>query len=216
MAALFATFFTLVISLPSLMKRSGMYGFLAVLIIVVGAATWKMWVPQSTVTRFQDTVVEGNFDSVTSTEDLDESSQLRINAWQRGLELFKERPLTGWGFRQVQFQLGHDPHNAFIQILAEMGGGGFLIFVIFILSFIPAGLQLMKTDFVSLGVGMLGLVVSFVTVNLFYANFFRDAVVGSLWIILGIAAAASNCQESPEEKPDKKKSPLIRRPRGAR
>lgn len=162
----------------------------ALIIISLLAATigWKYWVPKALLTRFEGTVTTGIYpDDVT----LDESSDKRVLIWKSGLKLFKDNPLFGVGFKRTPSLMGVDPHNSFIQILAEMGIFAFLAYVWFLLSALSDSVKLFRSGEKGMGVGFIGFLTSFVIVNLFYANFFRDTVVGSLWIILGILVTAN-------------------------
>lgn len=72
----------------------------------------------------------------TSTETRDNSSQLRINAWNDGWALFLERPITGWGIgcyssaRGKRFGHYMWPHNLYIQLLSELGVAGVIAFIL--------------------------------------------------------------------------------------
>jgi len=51
----------------------------------------------------------------------DASAMSRIDAWQMGLESFKENPLLGVGFDGWPLAADRDWHNSYIEILAEHG-----------------------------------------------------------------------------------------------
>ena len=157
-----------------------------IFILFIGAFGWKIWVPKTIVNRAEGTVTEDSYQQ----SQLDESSQGRLAIWSSGMEVFKGSPIFGAGFRMVQNKLGVDPHSAFILILAEMGIIGFLIFLWFLVAVFKEALALLNTEFIAIGMGFIGLIVAFCIVNMFYANFFRDTVSGSFWVILGILAAA--------------------------
>ncbi|MBP9853824.1 MAG: O-antigen ligase family protein [Candidatus Omnitrophica bacterium] len=218
MALLFACVAIVVVSMHELAKESKINFLVIIIGLVLGGVFWKLWVPQSIIARVEGTIVldeeEKEYQDYSLQDEegesiLDESSQLRMKAWNEGYKFFVDNPLTGIGFRQVQFQLGHDPHNAFVLIAAEMGAVAFLIFVWFLLSIIGLGFRLMGTEFNNLAVGSIGMMVAFITVNFFYSNFFRDNVVGSFWIILGLLAAANSFVQNQkgEDKNDEPAAP---------
>ena len=62
----------------------------------------------------------------------DYSSSLRFQMWRRGLTLFKENPVfgIGWGGYRYNTIYGIETHNVYIQLLAETGVVGFLIYVL--------------------------------------------------------------------------------------
>jgi len=201
MALLFACIAVVLVGSKELAKESKINFLVIIIGLVIGIVFWKAWVPQSIIARVEGTIEldeeEKEYYDYSLEDDegesvLDASSQLRMKAWDEGLQFFLENPLTGIGFRQVQFQLGHDPHNAFVLIASEMGIIGILIFIWLILSVIGQGFRLMGTEFNNLAVGSVGMMVGFIVVNCFYSNFFRDNVIGSFWVILGILAAANS------------------------
>ncbi|MFC1709907.1 O-antigen ligase family protein [Candidatus Omnitrophota bacterium] len=101
-------------------------------------------------------------------------------------------PITGLGFKIPEYILATDTHNAFIQIAAEMGIFGILVFVWFLWRVFRHASALLNTEFAVIGIGFMGCLVSFIVVNVFYSNFFRDTVVGTFWIMLGILAASKS------------------------
>ena len=181
-----ASILCIVMSIRYLLKRSKFTVAIILVIFVLLLVKWQNWMPQSIVHRFQGTIVG---ESYGDTETLDESSQGRIEKWIGGINIFLDNPLFGVGFRRPQYELGVDTHNAFILILAESGIFGFIAFLWFLLAVLREARILLNTEFNFLGIGMIGCVISFVFVNMFYSNFFRDTVVGTFWIGLGLLAA---------------------------
>lgn len=174
-------------SLKSVFKASKLSAALLLIIILFSILGWRSWVPQSIIHRAEGTVVNEGL-GVEAT--YDESTEKRINIWKIGWELFLENPLFGIGFRQARFRIGLDTHNAFILIAAEMGIFGIAIFIWFLWRIFQQAVSLFNTEFLPLGVGYIGCLTSFIVVNMFYSNFFRDTVVGSLWVVLGLLAAS--------------------------
>lgn len=206
MALLFACVAIVIVGTGQLAKESKINFLVIIIGLVIGVVFWKAWVPQAIIARVEGTIElddeEKDYYDYSLMDDegesvLDESSQLRMKAWNDGLQFFLDNPLTGIGFRQVQFQLDHDPHNAFVLIASEMGVVGILIFIWLILSVMGLGFRLMGTEYNNLAVGTVGMMVGFVVVNCFYSNFFRDNVIGSFWIILGLLAAANSLIQNP-------------------
>lgn len=70
-------------------------------------------------------------------ENLDESSQGRVNAWMDGLALFAIRPLAGVGAgafataRMENFGVFLSPHSLYIQVIAELGLFGIIVYFMF-------------------------------------------------------------------------------------
>ena len=157
-----------------------------VVIILGGLITWKSWFPKALLSRIEGTVTH---DAYLEETTFDKGTEERIDIWKSGMELVKINPLFGIGFKKVQYTLNVDPHNSFILVLAEMGISGLLFFLLFIIGIARESGRLLKTEFVGSGIGFLGLVIAFLILNNFYANFFRDTVSGSIWIALGLLAA---------------------------
>ena len=88
------------------------------------------------------TLVVGNLGSRLSAR-LQERSpvEFRLAAYRASWEMFRERPLTGWGTNQMQTELGRRiegfqgeapaPHNTYLEVLVEHGvlGFGLLLWV---------------------------------------------------------------------------------------
>lgn len=174
-------------SIKHLFKTSKITAFIVLLVFLGLAFAWERWVPESIINRVQGTTVQ-NDDS--GEAELDQSSQMRFGKWGGGLEIFSSNPLFGVGFRIPQYILGSDMHNSFIQIAAEMGIFGFLLFLVLLFNIFTLARSLLKTEFTLLGLGFIGCVVTFIIVNLFYSNFFRDTVAGTFWIMLGLLVAS--------------------------
>jgi len=156
-------------------------------LIITGLLSWRLWAPQTIITRMENTIVEDEYDNPVA---LDKSSQKRIDIWNAHLALLQTSPVFGIGFGQSKHMLGVDPHNAFILIAVEMGILGFLAFLWFLWGVFYEANYLLKTEFMMVGLGFIGCLSAFMVVNMFYANFFRDTVAGTFWIALGILSAS--------------------------
>jgi O-antigen ligase len=169
------------------MKTSKISAIIILIIFIGSVLGWQRWVPESIVNRIQGTVKEQTYGYESS---LDQSSEKRIDIWKAGMELFWSNPLTGVGFKRPEYELGVDTHNAFILIAAEMGIFGILVFLWFLWRVFREAISFQGTEFIFLGIGCIGCMTAFIVVNMFYSNFFRDTVVGSFWIMLGMLAVS--------------------------
>jgi O-antigen ligase len=63
----------------------------------------------------------------------EDSAQGRIEAWAEGLQMLKQRPLTGVGYSRFTEYHALVAHNSFVQVLAELGllGGAAFIGMVF-------------------------------------------------------------------------------------
>ncbi len=81
---------------------------------------------------------------------LDESSENRILAWEDGLELAILRPITGVGAgafawaRVERFGRYLNPHNMYIQVLAELGFIGTFIYFMFVIDIFRFNRRILK------------------------------------------------------------------------
>lgn len=58
----------------------------------------------------------------------------RLDLWFYSFSEFKNRPLLGLGFKNIYKVTGVDVHNVYIQVLAEAGIVGFVIFIFALLA----------------------------------------------------------------------------------
>jgi len=187
------TFFS---SFKFLLKRSKILIVMLCIVGSLGIIKWRYWMPQSLINRIDDTVTVDEQQSEESLDisSLDVGSQGRIFKWQVALDLFYAHPIMGIGFNQLDYRISYernfDPHNGFIQIMAEMGSLGLLAFLWLLWCIFFEAKTLIKSEFNYLGAGFIGCLTALMVVNIFYSNFFRDNVVGSFWIILGLLAAS--------------------------
>ena len=86
-----------------------------------------------------------------SEEERDESAQGRIDAWVDGLYLFLGHPLTGVGAgafadaRVKEFGVYLQPHSLYVQILAELGILGAILYFLFVGNIIAINKNVMKS-----------------------------------------------------------------------
>lgn len=187
LAFVFAIVVIVLFTLKHLPKLTRISTMAIVLIVIGGILSWKAWVPRALMTRIEKTATR---DQLFSDEVvLDDSSEGRIEIWKSGLEIVKINPILGIGFKKAEYIMQVDPHNSYILILAEMGVFGLLFFLLFLLGVLKDSFFLLKTEFIGMGIGFLGLIVALLAVNMFYSNFFRDTVSGSLWVSLGLLTA---------------------------
>ena len=152
--------------------------------------------------------------SITSYED-DSSAMGRIRAWGVALQMWSDHPVTGVGprnFTQQYRRYGntdevHVAHNSYLQMLAETGLPGFLLFVSLM---VVAQVRLQavrmrhKDGWAGTWAGMMqvsltafaagGLLLDMALFDLFYQ-------LVALTVSLEVAAAAALVKVEPEEKP---------------
>jgi len=146
--------------------------------------------PDSVVTRFDDTVSEGG--------SYDESTQGRFKYWDSAFEIALENPLgvgTGQVRKAMQEKIGKyvDPHNGFLYTLCEMGIAGMIIFLWLLVRFFLASKTIWQNSDAPLiyriyALGMGGMVGSLVACNMFYSNFHKEIMLGTLMLHFGLLA----------------------------
>jgi len=124
-------------------SRGGLIGFLSILGIVWWQSRHKMAMALFLIVfmvagwTFLGQDSKDRYLSVFA-EQLDDSAENRVKAWQDGLLLFIKRPATGVGAgafanaRQESFGVYLNPHSLYIQVLAELGLFGTLVYFKFL------------------------------------------------------------------------------------
>ena len=124
-------------------SRGGLVGFLAILGIIWWQSRHKMAMALFLIVLL---IVGWTFlgeDSKTRylsvfADQLDDSAENRVKAWVDGITLFIMRPITGVGAsafanaRQENFGVYLNPHSLYIQVLAELGIFGTLVYIRFL------------------------------------------------------------------------------------
>lgn len=137
-------------------SRGGLLGFMA----IVGIIWWRSPHKAASAAIIGILLVGGWFSMeeerrarymtiFASAEDRDESAQGRIDAWVDGTMLFVERPISGVGAgafawaRAEAFGTYLQPHNMYIQIIAELGLIGVFAYFVFIRDIFRTGKRIL-------------------------------------------------------------------------
>ena len=149
-------------------------------------------------------------DRMFSITDLNDwTFQARILLWQGGLEIFKDNPITGCGFKCVDALHTHYPdpsgfiarhrgmHNNIIQLLVDTGILGLGTWLsIWVAYFLAIYKQLNKITInrlpKGLVIGSLAAVTGFLAGGMFETNFYDSEIVMLLYSIMGISLAQTN------------------------
>lgn len=159
---------------------------------IVLALSWQTLLPTDVVDRIQ----------MTETEDgqLEESAALRLVMWDKAEALFKESPVFGIGlegfvFETEGFQL-HNTHNYYLQLAAEQGLVGLLLFALILLRAGWSGWRLFRdgrTDFYrALGLGYFACTVAVAVTNVFGDRFSQLALGTFYFLFMG---AVDRCNQ---------------------
>lgn len=99
------------------------------------------------------TLFSAVLDKTQSLGDAGDLSNGRLSLWAHGIYVFNQHPILGSGLKSIYKETGFDTHNTYIQILAETGLVGFVLFVLGIGSIL---FQVIKRTYFILGVKELG------------------------------------------------------------
>jgi O-antigen ligase len=186
------------------------------IVAVVLCAAVPFLVPESTKTRLGETTNEEG--------SLDESSAIRLLYYEVAWDIFKDHPLgvgTGQartamsdylplyldprtmqkgGAYGTEFNTYVDPHNGYLYTLVEHGVPGLVIFLWMLGAFFWKALRLYHDAEAepihrAYGLGTMGFVGALAVCNLFYANFYKELVLGTLVLHLGLMACAQAHRE---------------------
>jgi len=177
--------FALMMALTRFRLRTAMLGLL-----VAGLALYAL--PESTWTRFNSTVDEEGT--------LDEGSQGRLVIYQAGWDSFKSHPF-GAGTGQCRLAMREhlwegaavDTHNGFLYALVQYGIVGLFAFLWMLGSILASAHRIQRDPDVSptmrtYALGVMGFLGALVACNFFYANFYKDLVLGTVALHLGMMA----------------------------
>ncbi|MFH1824129.1 MAG: O-antigen ligase family protein [Candidatus Firestonebacteria bacterium] len=133
------------------------------------------------------------------------AEQGRWIMWRSCLEMIKERPFLGFGagtfklhfpfyeskilhgptYESCSYIVSKDAHNDYLQIGAELGGGGMLIFIIFIGLSLMGGIKLLfriKNDSKIVYIGIISAVISF-SIHAFFNFPLKITPISSLFFL---------------------------------
>ncbi|HYO41653.1 MAG TPA: O-antigen ligase family protein [Candidatus Limnocylindrales bacterium] len=110
--------------------------WLGVAVLVVGVAVGVLALPSYLTMRAQVVVEGARTESILVASDIQ-----RFTAWGASIQMFADRPVTGWGFRSYRVigdrygdRVLNSPHNEWLRFFAEQGIAGGLVGVAFVLT----------------------------------------------------------------------------------
>lgn len=75
-------------------------------------------------------ILSSVLEKISLVSSMGDTSNGRIELWKKALEEFYNSPIWGVGLKSIYKQIGFDVHNTYLQILAETGIIGFIVFLI--------------------------------------------------------------------------------------
>jgi O-antigen ligase len=126
----------------------------------------------------------------------------RLEIWNTSFDMIKDRPLFGHGINTYMrvftvYRGGMTSptyaHNCYIQLMAEVGAAGLLVFLALLGKFFTSGYQMLnKSSYDELklcSVGLMGGVVAFLVHSFVDTNFYSLQLSAYLWVSIGIQMA---------------------------
>jgi O-antigen ligase len=172
---------------------------LLVLVVLGGFAA----LPESTLARLSATFNEEG--------QLDTSSTGRFGLYAAAWDAFKDHPL-GAGTGQIMIAMtfkGYpvDPHNGYLYTLVEHGIHGVVVFLWLWLALLLTGRWILRYEPADwavrgYGLGFCGLIGALLICNVFYANVYKELVIGSLTLHMGLLAWAYQATLAEREAPE--------------
>jgi len=166
-------------------------------LLAVFACTWSSLVP---------TAVEQRVNMTYDKNDgrLDHSSQVRVDLWEEGLQLFSENPTLGLGFgtyAHTNHAHGYsDSHNIYMKVLVETGIVGLLLFLCLLAKTFWTGYELFRhaqDPFLgSLGLGLAGWLLCSGIASFFGDRWTFLQINGYMWVLGGMVSQAWVLQRS--------------------
>ncbi|MEI6825835.1 MAG: O-antigen ligase family protein [Desulfuromonadales bacterium] len=196
----------LVAIMVGLIFMLGVIGFTPknIIFVVLGVLLAVYIAPTSIDSRFDNTRAEGG--------EYDDSTQGRFFYWEAALKIIKENPLgvgTGQVRGAMQVAIGRyvDPHNGFLYTAIEYGVLGLLVFLLFLKNLFTDCRMIYHCKEIPLiyriyALGTGGLIGALIGCNIFYANFYKDLVLGSIMLHFGMLAYIKSNIDTLQEAPN--------------
>jgi len=179
----------MVIGLLMLIVSKGL-SLRSVFIVFITASLLFSYLPESVTSRFDKTTSE--------TGQLDVTVTGRFYFYESALKIIVENPL-GVGTGQVRAAMQRytsryvDPHNGILYTACEYGIVGLIIFLTMLFQCMRGAFAIIKSDSMPIiykvyARGMIGFITALFFCNMSYANFYKDTVLGTAVIHIGLLA----------------------------
>ncbi|RKX88319.1 MAG: hypothetical protein DRP58_00725 [Spirochaetes bacterium] len=163
------------------------YLFLTLILLIFLSS----FIPKSIVQRFSE--IE------SASGELDESTLGRFSYYEDAFTIIKDHPFFGVGTGQVRAAMkkyyGHyvDPHNGFLYIACESGILGLIIFLWMLFELLSESLKMYHNEtlgfmYRNYALSIFGVIIVLIFCNMFYSNFFKERVLGTLILHFGMLA----------------------------
>jgi len=181
--------------------KTGKFKVLAVVLILsLSAPMVSGLFPVSVQERFNSIFVE-------EEDARDKSAQSRFIIWDNAINIYKEHPVLGVGYRvfnKLNEYQNKDTHNYYLKLLVEQGPAGVAIFLVILWRGYRNANALWRRAqdpvFKALGLGTLAAVVSLAVANLFGDRFTHYPLSTYFWVYLALVVRAKLILDEEEGK----------------
>ena len=177
---------------------------------VLAIALFPELVPSSLRSRMEQTTQNDGLE-----EKMDKSSENRFVLWQAAIQMTKESPLIGKGFKGFRYNKSNyteypvresDPHNMYLYISSQMGIPVLVLFLMILIKLFLDGrfLYINSKDSIDKMVGLSATSMSagVAIINVFGSRMINIEVCGYVWIMIVLVNVLN--QRDPEDKPSRR------------
>lgn len=175
--------------------------FIAGLTVVILGSIFNQYLPETisgrlfTTIRAEPVNGEGVTEDQGITDRLDKSAYGRLAIWNAGIQMVRDRPWFGWGYKEFERKVGIydisvaglDPHNTYLGIAAEMGLIALFFFVFSLIMILWSCLRVYRRSpdpyMRSLGLSGAGMIMGVLCANFFGSRLDTTELTAYVWII---------------------------------
>ncbi len=184
-------------------------------LLIVFLLTWKMLLPTAVIERVEMSLNEEESGEAT----YDRSIETRLDLWEGARDIISQNPIAGLGYGVLAIVKIHEEvgdrnrssiHNGYLEIMAELGLIGLIIFLTFFGISFKAGLRLYKIAddpfMKGLGFGFCACVVAVLAGNMAGTYWHYLNVSGFYWVFLALVVRGTliaQKQSSKIKEPDR-------------
>jgi putative inorganic carbon (hco3(-)) transporter len=132
------------------------------------------------------------------------SNAHRLKLWKQAAQVIRDFPLTGCGLNTYSYFVkkypsfvggSMYPHNSFLQMTAETGFVGLLVFLALLISFFIAGFTHISKKNSYLVIGLVSGMSAFLVQSFFDTNLYALQLVVLFWYMLGLTVAVMKIEQ---------------------
>jgi O-antigen ligase len=199
------------IFLAVVLKHSPLRSKMILSTVVIGLVAFTLFLPQSLKSKVE---AVGKIDFKTGLTIIDRfksmadmnyaSNAHRIKLWNQALQVIRDFPVSGCGLNTYSYFVkkypsfiggSMYPHNSFLQMTAETGFVGLLMFLVLLISFLIAGFGHIAQKNSYLVLGLVSGIFAFLVQSFFDTNLYALQLVVLFWYMLGLTIAVMKIEQ---------------------